>query len=46
MVMELQAQIQHKDTENRAVQVCASGCCCYVIESDDLKITSSLLNIQ
>ena len=39
--MELQAQIQNKDTDIRALQVCASGCCCYVIESDDLKITSS-----
>ena len=46
MAMELQAQIQHKDTENRALQVCASGCCCYVIRSDDLIITSSLFNIQ
>ena len=42
MAMELQAQIQHKDTDIRALQVCASGCCCYVIESDDLKIASSL----
>ena len=46
MAAELQAQIQHKDTEIRALQVYASGCCCYVIESDDLEITSSLLNIQ
>ena len=42
MAVELQALIQHKDTEIRALQVCASGYCCYVIESDDLKIASSL----